>query len=676
MRRRSAWPIVALALWLAAGCQPHGLNALRRGDELRRSGRLVEAVPLLLHATTDLPNEPRAWNFLGMAYQASGHTLEAQRAYLQALKEDRNFTDAHFNLGLLFADQSEWLEVERSFRAFLAVETNQSQAIAWRYLGEAQWHNHAFDAAQRSLAFAAKLDGRNPDVWNLLGVVEAARRHFPEAKQNLSYAHYLDPRHPAALFNLAVLTQQQLGDRKAAATLFREFLTVAPLAPNAESVRSLIRQLEASPPVPAPVEPRKSADGSRPSNLNVAVHPIVPELPLVSQASPVSPHPPPLVTNMPSARPVQESASTSIAPIRIDRIANLQSTSYPPPRSIGISNLKAVIPPATMSSPPVVSAHESSGTLVSRTNNRDDTFILPPPDVVKINDGPELSAAPALPPPPRSSEFRPPAIASAATSASQVSQPIIRTVDPHPTLSPTRPISSGGPTSNQNDQKAGLWTRLNPVRWGNPRRWFSDSSEKEPTYVADGPSPAPIPPPAKLTATVVLPPKIRRYQRAYPDGLTPGDRSAAEARFIAGADAWDAGDRQTAVNAYRQAIIADPTYFPAQYNLALAAMAVGDVATALQAGEASSIADPLSSSAHRAFGTALARGSFPADAAEELEKFLQLQPSDADGHLAIAGIYANQLNDPVRARYHYERVLVLRPQHPQLAQIQAWLANR
>jgi len=665
---------MAVVCWLAAGCQPHGLGALRRGDELRRTGHLAEAVPLLLQATTDLPNEPRAWNFLGMAYQASGRTLEAQRAYLQALKEDRNFTDAHFNLGLLFADQSEWLEVERSFRAFLAVETNQSQATAWRYLGEAQWHNRAFHAAQRSLAYAAKLDGRNPDIWNLLGVVEIARRHFPEAKQNLAYAHSLDPRHPTALFNLAVVNQQQ-GDRKSAATLYREFLTIAPSAPNAEAVRSLIRQLEATPSNPLPTEPRKSADGSRPSNTNVVANPIVPDRPLVSPASPVSPHPPPPTTNTSTARTVQDTPSTTIASLHPLRAANPPATSAPPAKTTAPSISKMVIPSVSSSNPPVVSLPEPSTTPSPRITNREETVVLPPPDVVNVKEAPELSAAPVLPPPSIPSEFRPSASSPVSASPPQVSPVVARTVDPSPSPSPITPAPSSGATTNQTDEKLGLWTRLNPVRWGNPRRWFSDSPAKEPTYVADPPSPKPIPPPAKLTAAPVAPPKIRRYQRAYPDGLTPGDRSSAEPRFIAGADAWDAGDRQAALTAYRQAIAADPTYYPAQYNLAVAALTVGDVATALRAGEASVIADPLSSSAHRVFGAALARGSYPADAADELEKFLQLQPSDADGHLAIAGIYANQLKDPVRARYHYERVLALRPQHPQLAQIQSWLAN-
>lgn len=680
MRRCFAWPVTALALCLLVGCQPHGLSALRRGDELRRAGHPLEAIPLLLQATTDLPNEPRAWNFLGLAYQTAGRTLEAQRAYLQALKEDRNYSEAHFNLGLLFADQSEWLEVERSFRAFLAVETNQTQSVAWRYLGEAQWHNRSFDAAQRSLAFAAKLDGRNPEIWNLLGVVETARHHFPEARQNLSYAHYLDPRLASATFNLAVLTHQQFGDRKAAASLFREYLTIAPSAPNAEAVRSLIRQLEAPTSGPATVEPRKSVDSSRPSNSNIVVNPTIPDLPLVAPASPVSPHPPPQATNLASFHTAHEPVPTSIPGSRLTRVSNPPLTSAPPVRFILASNVKTAIPPLIVSNFPTEPSHDVSPTLIANMTNREEMMVFPPPVVVQIRDDPQLGAAPATPSLsiPRDSSTVPLVSNSPSVSPRLASQPIRRPSDAQPPSAPNRPtspISTNLPTPNQNEEKAGLWSRLNPVRWGNPRRWFSDPSEKEPTYVGEVPPPAFISPASKATASSASLPTIRRYSRSFPDGLTPGDRPAAEARFIAGADAWDSGDRQSALNAYRQAVNADPTYFPAQYNLAVAALAVGDGVTALLAAEAAVIADPLSASAHRVFGSALARRNFPADAAEEFEKYLQLQPSDAEVHLALAGIYANQLGDSARAKVHYERVLTLRPQHPQSAQIQSWLAN-
>ncbi len=658
MRSCSARSVMALAVMLLAGCQPHGVEALRRGDELQRAGKFAEAIPLLQQAAADMASEPRVWNVLGLAYHGSGHSLEAQRAYLQALKEDRNFAQAHFNLGLLFSEQGEWLEVERSFRAFLAVEANQGNPVAWRLLGEAQWHNRAFDQAQRSLAVAAKLDARNPDVWNLLGVVEISRRHFAEARQNLGYAVYLNPRHPSAVYNLAVLSQQQFNDRKAAAGLYRNYLNLVPTASNADAIRNLIRDLEAA-PSPTPVsDPRRAGDPPRVSGTNASV----PVLPSVGPASPAVPHPPPAAVDGP--KPARSVAGISASDFQtVSTNASRPAVSPPRKVSLSVSNSPQDLP--------------SSLTAMDRTPQRAtnvlDTNPVTPAEIVRILEDPPLRAAPGVARLPETQPQGPPV--ETPHRAEVGSNPPPTTVS-SPSLAESK-VSD--PTSNGASEKPGFWSRLNPVRWGNPRRWFGRSGDevasRGPVYE---PAPAAVAPPVRsLPPTGKAPrPEIRRYPRAYASGLVAGDRAGAEARFADGSDAWDAGNRLGALAAYRQAVAADPTFYPAQYNLAVVAMNLGDTATAVQAAEASVLSDPLSASAHRVFAAALVQRDFPADAAEELETFLQLQPDDADVHLAVAGLYANKLGEPTRARAHYERVLALRPQHPQAAQVSAWLAGR
>ncbi len=652
---------MALAVLLLAGCQPHGVDALRRGDELQRAGKFSEAVPLLQKAATDLAGEPRVWNVLGLAYHGSGRSLEAQRAYLQALKEDRNFTQAHFNLGVLFSEQGEWLEVERSFRAFLAVEANQGNPVAWRLLGEAQWHNRAFDQAQRSLAVAARLDARNPDVWNLLGLVEISRRRYAEARQDLGYAVYLSPRHSAAVYNLAVLTQQQFNDRKTAAGLYRDYLNLVPTAPNAEGIRNLIRMLEAVPPPNAVPESRRAGDPVRAAATNASV----PVLPWVGPANPAAPHPPPVVAD--GSKPVKIEGSNPVG-----GSPTVSTDSRQPP---GQASLVA---PASSSNPPreFPPSHSNiaSTSSLRGTTNRIETNSPPPPEIVRIHEDPPLSAAP--------SRSREPAPVAAPVSQEEASPPPIAISESSPPpVSGSAPVDSKltSGTTPGTSEKPGFWTRLNPVRWGNPRRWFGRSGDevasRGPVYE---PAPTPVVPPVRTPSPAVRATRteVRRYSRAYAGGLVAGDRAAAEARFTAGSDAWDAGDRPGALAAYRLAVAADPTYYPAQYNLAVVAMNLGDSATAVQAAEASVLSDPLSASAHRVFAAALVQQNFPADAAEELETFLQIQPDDADVHLAVAGLYANKLGEPTRARAHYQRVLTLRPQHPQAAQVSAWLAGR
>jgi len=649
---------MAAAVLFLAGCQPHGVEALRRGDELQRAGKFSEALPLLQQAASDLPGDPRVWNVLGLAHHGSGHPLEAQRSYLQALKEDRNFSQAHFNLGVLFSEQGEWLEVERSFRAFLALEANQGHPIAWRLLGEAQWHNRAYDQSQRSLAVAARLDARNPDVWNLLGLVEISRRHFTEARKDLSYAVYLSPRHASAVYNLAVLTQQQFNERKTAASLYRDYLNLVPTAPNAEEIRTLIRILESAPSPTAGSDAKRAGDTPRSGGTNASV----PILPWVGPASPALPHPPPVAAD--GSKPVKREAP---GPVK-EPFAISTGGTQPLPAASRTDSLSASNFP-----PEAATSLTSIDRVPQRATNVLETNPVSPPEIVRIRDDPPLQAAPgvvrAREPVPVSS----PAVAVRQTDTSTVSAP---TAVSRP--APLEPEISTPPTTGV-PEKSGIWSRLNPVRWGNPRRWFGRSSEEAatrgPVYE---PPPAAVVPPARSPSSTekVSRPEIRRYSRAYVSGLVAGDRAGAEARFAAGSDAWDAGDRTGALAAYRQAVATDPTFYPAQYNLAVVALNLGDTATAVQAAEASVLSDPLSASAHRVFASALVQRDFPADAAEELETYLQLKPEDADVHLALAGLYANKLAEPTRARAHYERVLALRPQHPQAGQVRAWLAGR
>ena len=63
-----------------------------------------------------------------------------------------------------------------------------------------------------------------------------------------------------------------------------------------------------------------------------------------------------------------------------------------------------------------------------------------------------------------------------------------------------------------------------------------------------------------------------------------------------------------------------------------------------------------------------------ADALSELEKLLTRYPNETRAHLAIANIYAISLNQPDKARPHYQKVIEIDPEDSQAATIRNWLA--
>ena len=606
-------------LVLAAGCQPHGPEALRRGDELLRAGKVAEAVPLLERAATDLPDDPRAWNFLGLAYHDAGRPAEALKAYLRALRQDRNYFDVHYNLGALHSEQGNWAEAERSLRTFLASDANRNQGTAWGLLGDAQLRLRKFDDAERSLTFAAKLDSNNADVWNNLGLVYAGKRRWANARQDFAYAIRLDPRNAAARLNLAVATQQA-GDRRGALPLYRDYLAVAPGAPNAEETRSLIRQLEGQ------------FSGSAPA------------MSLTNSAALARP-----VTNPPTAV-VKAPASTNTAAAKVTpSVAKPVAETRPaPPKRTETAAPKTVVsgPKPEVPKPAVT---EPSTTPVTS----------PATEVVRVDESPTLRPARDV----ASTSTPTPAPTPAADPAPAVESPVLSERPRAARPEPAKPKT--------------IWHRANPVNWFRddpvppPRAAVAaatlplpdNSAGSQPTV----PAPKPKPKPPK--------PEVARYASRSPADLSPGNRADADVQFAAAVAAHDHRELGSAIALYQRTVELDPSYFSAYYNQGLAALDAGDTSRALLAGECATRLNPNSIAALRLFASALQRGNYPADAAEQLERVVAAEPADARAHLALAGLYARSLGEPEKARPHYERVLALDPQNSQAGAIRVWLAE-
>jgi tetratricopeptide (TPR) repeat protein len=643
------------AVLFAAGCQPHGPEALRRGDELLRAGKATEAVPMLERAATELSEDPRAWNFLGLAYHAAGRPAEAQKAYIRALRENRDFFDAHYNLGALYVEQGEWAEAERSLRTFLAPDANHGHPVAYHLLGQAQLQLRKYEDAERSLAIAVKLAPKDADVWNDLGLVQSGKRRFVNARQYFAWAVKLDPRHAASRLNLAV-TAQQLGDKRGALQTYREYLALVPAAPDAEGIRAVIRQLEAQTggaPLPTVLT---NVPGAVKVATNIAPRPAAIATNVAPKAAQPAAQPAP-------AKPVVEPRP---APVKTIERAAANPVNAPP-----------VAPPiaAAATGPTVAPAKPA--------------VAAPVPEVVRVEDAPALRPARDEIPPKKAPSVPVVAVAPAATSPAPLDP-----VDNDPKdIVEDLPGKDLVAADRSEPGRRTFWKRVNPVSWGNPVKWFGSGPkpEKPVTVLRSAtnrpatasktlPIPAtaaatPIAPAMKPAAVVSTKPSFPRYVRRAPASLPAGKRTEAERFFGTAIAAHDRHDLADALVLYQHAVELDPSYLAAHHNLALVAMEEGDVQRALLAAECATRIDPGSVPALRVFAAALQRGGFPVDAAEQLDRLVGVDPSDVGAHLSLAGLKAGPLGDPGSARSHYERVLALDPRHPQAAAIRVWLSS-
>ena len=320
-------------------------------------------------------------------------------------------------------------------------------------------------------------------------------------------------------------------------------------------------------------------------------------------------------------------------------------------------------------------------------------FIPPPPE-----PEPEPSVTPAAPTATPIAAATAPTVPAPSTNAA-----VTETVSAPPESAPpepTRPVEQPAPERPapvvalpppEPEKKPSLVARLNPIRWfgggksEDSRRTratipLPDGTSPPPVPVQPAPAPVSTPPkpvvtaPPRPAAPAPVPRVVPRYRRLAPARPEIGDRSQAETFFNAALDAHRKSRWSDAVAGYARAVAADPAFYEAQHNLALAALNAGDVSRALVASE-NALALQDKPEARYQFALVLQRAGFPLDAADELDKVLKVRSNDASAHFLLANLYAQDMDESAKARTHYLKVLELEPRHPQAVSIRYWLAT-
>jgi len=578
-RRKFLAALATAALIFQSGCTPPGPRALLRGDELLRDDKPAKAIDELKRATELMPNEPRAWNLLGVAYHRAGQPQPAIAAYRQALARDRSnvVAVAHYNLGCLLLEQNNAAGAADELRSYTLL-TNS--AAGFVKLGAAQSNLRQWDAAERTFNLARQLEPKNAEALNGIGVIHAQRSQR-DAMQYFNSALQANPKYAPALLNSALLAQQNPATKSLALQRYREYLATRAPAAQSETIKSLVRQLETELAPPKPTNNLVTA-------ANTATNPIAIPKPQLAAAK----------SNALAA--VLKSNQVAAAVTN----SNPPRTNPPPP------------PPVTVVSvtnePPV----KVASTEVALPNKTNPTVAQAPAPTPPANNLTEVSPAP-------------------------------------PALAP--------------EKKPGFFSRLNPFG-GKPK---SPTNEIPRAVVLNS---IPSPPPAEGVQPVNVKPVFPRYAYASPARPAAGNRVAAEKAFRKGADEQRAGKTNEALIDYQLAVATDPSYFDAQYYAALLAFQSGYVKQALAGWETALAIESDSLNARYSFALVLKQAGYPFDAANELEKIIEAKPTDASAHLALGNLYAQQLNEPSKARAHYAKVLELDPRNPHAAAIRFWLA--
>jgi Tfp pilus assembly protein PilF len=232
-----------------------------------------------------------------------------------------------------------------------------------------------------------------------------------------------------------------------------------------------------------------------------------------------------------------------------------------------------------------------------------------------------------------------------------------------------QPAPSGKPAptpSPPKSPKPGFFARINPLNWfRHDSEAGSSSTSPSQTNVAS----------SSIGSTVHSAPEFQHYQYQSPAKPSAGDEAAGNRAFQRGLAAQKANHLPEAIQSYAQATQLNPADFDAFYNLGSAATAAGNLSQALLAYEYALAIRPESSDARYNFALVLKQAKYPEDAANQLERLLSFYPNEARAHLALGNLFAQQLQQPVKAREHYTKVLESDPRNSQAAAIRNWMSR-
>ena len=657
---------------LLVGCQPPGPKSLLLGEKYLEKGDYERALKYLNRASDLMPEHPQVWNYLGLAYHGSGQPAVAVEKYQRAIRIDRNLPAPHYNLGVLLLEQNHLPQAVAELNTFVTLQTNSS--IGWTKLGTALLRFKRPDDAERAFVQATRIDPKNAEAYNGLGLAHIQRKRPREAMLAFNSALQYRTGYSSALLNQAIIAQQHFGNKQMALERYRAYLSTKPDAKSAAQVQQAVAALEreingvetAEASAPAAPQPETNAVASfLRSNATTRTVQVASNPPIAPATTNLIARLSPGKTNViahaaPTAQTNTVAAHSAPAANASRRATNAVAAARPIVTNTPPPVVTAAVPPTNVVSAPVVVAAktERAETESIKTETEAEAEVeAVEVEVVNVDKEPDFKPVADF------AEVKPSTQAGAAKNSAAAEQ---------------RPLLVLRRDRKQEEEKPGLLTRVNPVRW------FKRDNEKpteEPTpppVVKQETSPPPrpsYPPVTKVTDPKPEPPRvIARYQYRKSAPIKAGNRAAAQKIFQQGAEAHQRRRLAEAMEAYQNATLVDPSFYDAHYNLGIAAYQSKNLPLALSANETALAVQPKSKEARYNFALTLRDANYPADAANELRTLVEEHPDEVRAHFALANIYAQQLDQPALARRHYLAVLELSPKHSDAGLIRQWLA--
>lgn len=219
-------PGLALTLDTLPNYQDAGMRLLVRGTQKLQAGDVVGAAQDLREAARLRPDMPEVFHNLGFAFEKSGDTRNAIKAYEKAIALNPNYAAALNNLGFLLATQE--IDVQRAVQVCQRAVQLEPASVSFRdSLGWACYKAGRQDEAINHFRAALKADPNFFKSHFHLGFVEFTRKNYAEASRHFVAVLRLNPDYLKAYLPLAVCYEKTNQNGKAL-YVYQQALTKAP----------------------------------------------------------------------------------------------------------------------------------------------------------------------------------------------------------------------------------------------------------------------------------------------------------------------------------------------------------------------------------------------------------------------------------------------------------------
>ena len=682
--------LAVIGVGFLAGCTPSGPKALLQGEELLNKGQTREAVKKMERAVKYMPNNPLAWNYLGVALHTAGRQDEALHAYQKASAINPHMDTLYYNLGCLYLDRKNYQIAIHSFSNYLNLEKNMNFEPAWEKIGYAFLAVQRSDLAAHSFSNVVILNPQNAKAYNTLGLIAATEKNTLLAMKHFSNSILADAAYAPPHLNTAILLQRTGGNTNLALALnrYERYLALAPRASDTQRVENQVSALHKllSAETENRTVPEPAATSQKPTavaSLDQKPEPDT-QLPATNQLAQTENDAPETKlstekngvivtklqqTSLPTQQPAIRETTAEPEPVVAATVPSTTGTSEPP-EEIDLAALRKESPePLIKDLTPPEPAPRSSEPALQPEN------ILPRNEEPKLSLEPSLTAEPEPEPAP---VLQPPAERVRVVKVTST-----------PTASDTRASAQAAP-ADTDPERGNFFSRV----FG--KRRSADPSESEhpapvaasseppaisvtPVDVPAEPQVVNIPPRERTAPAPVAPVPTLRVYEPYtyqnPPAAASGNREEAYPLFQRAFRAHQEKDFPTAIEYYSKAIQKDPAWFEAHFNLGLACYGAGEYSSSLLAFENALALKPDSWETRYNFALALNKAEHPNEAIVELKKVTRLNDSYANAWLEMGVIYQNRFADIENAYRSYQKFVALAPNHPSAYTTKIWLAQ-